>query len=90
MLDRVLKRPLVSAIAAVAVLVVLAIPVLHIHTADTGVDGLPRTIDVMKTYDRMQAAFPGEQFTADIVLQGDNLDERQIQARAAAAAPDRA
>ena len=37
-----LKRPLVSAIAAVAVLVVLAIPVLHIHTADSGVDGLPR------------------------------------------------
>ena len=34
-LDRVLKRPLVSAIAAVSVLVVLAIPVLHIHTADT-------------------------------------------------------
>jgi uncharacterized membrane protein YdfJ with MMPL/SSD domain len=81
-LDRVLKRPLVSAIAAAGVLVVLAIPVFHIHTADTGVDGLPRTIDVMKTYDRMQAAFPGEQFSADIVLQGDNLDRGQIQAAA--------
>jgi uncharacterized membrane protein YdfJ with MMPL/SSD domain len=81
-LDRVLKRPLVSAIAAAAVLVVLAIPVLHIHTADSGVDGLPRTIDVMKTYDRMQAAFPGEQFSADVVLQGDNLDKAQIQAYA--------
>ena len=89
-LDRVLKRPLVSAIAAVSVLVVLAIPVFHIHTADTGVDGLPRSIGIMKTYDRMQAAFPGEQFTADIVLQGDNLDKGQVQAAAAAAAPDRA
>src|SRR3954469_20852014 len=82
-LDRVLKRPLVSAIAAAAVLVVLAIPVLHIHTADSGVDGLPRTIAVMKTYDRMQAAFPGEQFSADVVLQGDNLDKAQIQGAAA-------
>jgi RND superfamily putative drug exporter len=81
-LDRVLKRPLVSAIAAAAVLVVLAIPVLHIHTADSGVDGLPRTIAVMKTYDRMQAAFPGEQFSADVVLQGDNLDKAQIHAYA--------
>jgi RND superfamily putative drug exporter len=81
-LDRVLKRPLISAIAAVSVLVVLAIPVLHIHTADSGVDGLPRTIDVMQTYDRMQAAFPGEQFSADVVLQGDNLDRGQIQAAA--------
>jgi uncharacterized membrane protein YdfJ with MMPL/SSD domain len=81
-LDRVLKRPLISAIAAVSVLVVLAIPVFHIHTADTGVDGLPRSIGIMKTYDRMQAAFPGEQFTADIVLQGDNLDKGQVQAAA--------
>jgi uncharacterized membrane protein YdfJ with MMPL/SSD domain len=81
-LDRVLKRPLISAIAAVSVLVVLAIPVFHIHTADTGVDGLPRSIGIMKTYDRMQAAFPGEQFTADIGLQGDNLDKGQVQAAA--------
>jgi RND superfamily putative drug exporter len=81
-LDRVLKRPLISAIAAVSVLVVLAIPVLHIHTADSGVDGLPRTIDVVQTYDRMQAAFPGEQFSADVVLQGENLDRGQIQAAA--------
>jgi uncharacterized membrane protein YdfJ with MMPL/SSD domain len=81
-LDRVLKRPLVSLVAAGAVLVVLAIPVLHIHTADTGVDGLPRSLEVMQTYDRMQAAFPGEQFTADIVVEGRNLDRAEIQAAA--------
>ena len=81
-LDRVLKRPLVSLVAAGAVLVVLAIPVFHIHTADTGVDGLPRSLEVMQTYDRMQAAFPGEQFTADIVVEGSNLDRSEIQAAA--------
>ena len=36
----------------------------------------------MQTYDRMQAAFPGEQFTADIVVEGGNLDQAQIQAAA--------
>jgi RND superfamily putative drug exporter len=82
-LDRVLKRPLVSILGAGSVLVVLAIPVFHIHTADSGVDGLPRSIAIMQTYDRMQAAFPGEQFTADIVVEGRNLDQSQIQAGAA-------
>jgi uncharacterized membrane protein YdfJ with MMPL/SSD domain len=81
-LDRVLKRPLVSMLAAGAVLVTLAIPVFHIHTADSGVDGLPRSLAVMQTYDRMQAAFPGEQFTADIVVEGKNLDKGQIQSAA--------
>jgi uncharacterized membrane protein YdfJ with MMPL/SSD domain len=81
-LDRVLKRPVVSLVAAGSVLVVLAIPVFHIHTADTGVDGLPRSLEVMQTYDRMQAAFPGEQFTADIVVEGRNLDRAEVQAAA--------
>ncbi|MGH2782130.1 MAG: MMPL family transporter, partial [Thermoleophilaceae bacterium] len=82
-LDRVLKRPLVALVAATAVLVVLAIPVLHIHTANSGVDGLPRSLEVMQTYDRMQAAFPGEQFTAEIVVEGQNLDRSEIQAAVA-------
>ena len=82
LLDRVLKRPLVSLVAAGSVLVVLAIPVFHIHTADTGVEGLPRSIEAVQTYDRMQAAFPGEQFTADIVVEGRNLDQSEIQAAA--------
>jgi len=77
-LDRVLRRPLVSMILAGAVLLALALPVLHIHTADSGVDGLPRSLAIMKTYDRMQTAFPGETFSADIVLEGRNLNEAQV------------
>jgi RND superfamily putative drug exporter len=73
LLDRVLKRPLLSALVAGGILVVLAIPTLHIHTADSGVDGLPRSLPIMQTYDRMQAAFPGEQFTGDIVVRGDDV-----------------
>src|SRR5215218_4134528 len=82
-LDRVLKRPVVSMLAAGAVLVTLAIPVFHIHTADSGVDGLPRSLSVMQTYDRMQAAFPGETFSADIVVQGKRLDRSELRAAAA-------
>ncbi len=82
LLDRVLRRPVVSMILAGGILVVLAIPVFHIHTANSGIDGLPRSLEVMQTYDRMQAAFPGEQFTADVVLEGRNLDRGEVQAAA--------
>ena len=79
-LDRVLRRPLVSVLVAGALLVTLAVPVLHIHTADSGVDGLPRSLEIMQTYDRMQAAFPGEQFTAGVVLEGERpLDRAAVQ-----------
>ena len=80
-LDRVLRRPLASMVLAGAVLVALAIPVLHINTADSGVDGLPRSLEIVQTYDRMQAAFPGEQFTAGVVLEGERpLDRAEVQA----------
>ena len=82
-LDRVLRRPLASIVAAGAVLVVLAIPVFHIHTADSGVEGLPRSLEIMQTYDRMQAAFPGETFSADIVVEGGRLDRAELRAAAA-------
>ena len=75
-LDRVLRRPVVALIVAGGVLVTLAVPVLHIHTADSGVDGLPRSLEIMQTYDRMQAAFPGEQFTAGVVLEGEQALDR--------------
>ncbi len=81
-LDRVLRRPAVSMAVAGAVLVALAIPALHIHTADSGVDGLPRSLPIMQTYDRMQAAFPGETFSADIVVQGRNLDVAEVRGAA--------
>jgi uncharacterized membrane protein YdfJ with MMPL/SSD domain len=79
-LDRVLKRPLASLLIAGAVLVTLAIPVLHIHTADSGIEGLPRSLEIVQTYDRMQAAFPGETFSADIVVEGRNLDAGEVRA----------
>jgi RND superfamily putative drug exporter len=79
-LDRVLRRPVASVLVAGAILVTLAVPVLHIHTADSGVDGLPRSLEIMQTYDRMQAAFPGEQFTAGVVLEGERpLDRAAVQ-----------
>jgi uncharacterized membrane protein YdfJ with MMPL/SSD domain len=79
-LDRVLRRPLVSALASGAVLVALAVPALGMHTANSGIDSLPRKLEVMKVYDRMQAAFPGNQIPATVVVHADDVRAPQIQA----------
>jgi uncharacterized membrane protein YdfJ with MMPL/SSD domain len=83
LLNRVLRRPVVSAVAATAVLAVMAIPAFGLHTADSGIDGLPHDLPVMKTYDRIQAAFPGGQLPAAVVVRGD--DVRSAQSRKAIA-----
>jgi len=77
-LNAVLKRPLVSAIGAAAVLVVIALPALHMHTATTGTESLPRKFEVMKVYDRMQAAFPGGNIPAVLVAKADDVTSPRI------------
>ncbi len=75
-----LRRPLVSAILAAGLLIVLAVPAFSMHTALTGTDDLPRDLAVMRTYDRMQAAFPGGQIPADVVVRADDVRSPQVTA----------
>ena len=58
-LDRVLRRPKIAVLAG-GVLVALTIPALGMHTASAGVDAIPKDTAVIKTFDRLTAAFPGE------------------------------
>jgi uncharacterized membrane protein YdfJ with MMPL/SSD domain len=67
-LGAVLRRPAVSAAAAAALLIALAIPAFSMHTANSGTKDLPRNLEVMHVYDRMQAAFPGGQIPAVVVV----------------------
>ena len=78
-LDRVLKRPLVSAIVAGGLLVALTIPAFSMHTVNPGVQGLPRSLDVMQTYDRMDAAFPGGGVPAEVVVKADDVTAPEVQ-----------
>jgi putative drug exporter of the RND superfamily len=79
-LGAVLRRPLLSAVASAGVLIVLAIPAFNMHTVLTGTDDLPRKLEVMKVYDRMQAAFPGGQIPAVVAIQGNDVTTPQIAA----------
>ncbi|HEY0344170.1 MAG TPA: MMPL family transporter, partial [Solirubrobacteraceae bacterium] len=80
MLDRVLARPLLSAGAATAVLVALAVPALGMHTLSPGIEGLPADQPVRQTYHRVQAAFPGTPEPAEVVVQAADVTSPQVTA----------
>ena len=80
-LDRVLKRPLVSAVLAGGLLVALPIPAFSMHTVNPGVTGLPRDLEVMQAYDRIDAAFPGGGVPAVTVVKADDVTDARGQGR---------
>jgi RND superfamily putative drug exporter len=80
-LDRVLKRPLVATIVAGGILVGLAIPALGMQFKDAGYDGYSReSLPVLKTYDRIQAAFPGGAVPAEVVVKAADVTAPEVQA----------
>jgi uncharacterized membrane protein YdfJ with MMPL/SSD domain len=79
-LDRVLRRPVVSLVVAGGILVALTIPALGMQTANPGTSALPRDLEVMKVYDRMQAAFPGGPIPALVAVQADDVTKSEVQA----------
>ena len=64
----VLRRPIVWGGVAAALLVALAIPAFRLHTVNSGVQGLPRDLPVMRVYSRTVKAFPGEPLPAIVVV----------------------
>jgi RND superfamily putative drug exporter len=77
-IDRVLRHPVVSVVAAGGVLVVLAIPAFSLHTVDTGINGLPPDLGVTKTLKRIQAAFPGGAAPAEVVVQARDVNAPKV------------
>ncbi len=69
LLRPVLTHPRLGALGAIAVLAALAFPALSLHTAVPGVRDVPASLPLMKTYARIQAAFPGSQAPAEVVVQ---------------------
>ncbi len=73
-LGRVLKRPAVSAVAAAVFLLVLATPVVGIHTEQLSIDKLlPRDASIMQSYNRIVRAFPGGPSPAQVVVSAPDI-----------------
>jgi len=82
-IDRVLRRPLLSAVLAGGFLLLLAIPAIQLKMAQGGPDTFPKSLAAVQAYDRMQEAFPGKAMAVNVVVQAPNV--KSPQARAAIA-----
>src|ERR671937_827153 len=72
-ITRSMRRPAVAVALSTALLVVLALPVLNIHTKLLSFTDLPKSLSIVKTYDTIQASFPGTQDPAHVVVKADNV-----------------
>jgi uncharacterized membrane protein YdfJ with MMPL/SSD domain len=67
--DRVLRRPVLSALVSGGLLLALALPALQLRIATPGPEAqFPKSLDIVKTYDRMQQEFPGSALPANVVI----------------------
>jgi uncharacterized membrane protein YdfJ with MMPL/SSD domain len=81
MVGAVLRRPLLSAVSAGLVLAVLAAPALNLQTKTLSVtEVLPKELPIIKTYDTIQAAFPGAQVPATVVVKAADVTSPPMQA----------
>ena len=73
----VMRHPLVSAIAAGGTLVVLAIPALQLHTANSGMDALPKSMPALQTFHALEKSFPGGASAASVAIRAADTPETQ-------------
>jgi RND superfamily putative drug exporter len=76
-LDRVLRRPAVSAALATGLLLALAAPTLGMHLAEQGLDSMPRDLAEAQAGKRMQERFDGGSMPAVAVVSGGDMRSGQ-------------
>jgi uncharacterized membrane protein YdfJ with MMPL/SSD domain len=79
-LDRVLRRPLVSALIAGGLLLALAAPALKMHTGQPGNDTLPQNLPAVQTLNKLDKAFPGDQIPAGVMVKTDDVGRPDVKA----------
>jgi uncharacterized membrane protein YdfJ with MMPL/SSD domain len=77
-LGPVLRRPLLSAVLAAAFLVALAIPALRLETTQNSTESYPRSLAVIRAYDKIQEAFPGDAVAAQVVVAAPDVRSAQV------------
>jgi RND superfamily putative drug exporter len=69
-----LRRPALAASLAAGVLLAMALPVLHLHTAQSGLDALPNSAPTVPTIKKIQSAFSnGTASLTEVAIAG-NID----------------
>ncbi len=78
-LDRVLARPVVSAVLSGGALLALALPTLTLHTQLPSFTDLPKSLPIVRTYESIQRAFPGAQTPAKVVVAANDVTAPRAQ-----------
>jgi uncharacterized membrane protein YdfJ with MMPL/SSD domain len=76
-LDRVLRRPVLSAVAAGAVLIALTVPAFSLNTTTTGLDDI--SIPEIEPMKRLDDAFPGGNDPAQVAIKADDVRTQPVQ-----------
>jgi uncharacterized membrane protein YdfJ with MMPL/SSD domain len=69
----VLRRPVTAVLVSAGALLVLALPAAGMHTKLPNLTDFPRDLKIVRTYDRIQQAFPGSQTPAVVVVKAPNV-----------------
>jgi putative drug exporter of the RND superfamily len=77
-ITRSMRRPAFAVAISIVVLVVLTLPVLNMHTKLLSFTDLPKSLSIVKTYDTIQASFPGSQDPAHVVVKADDVTTPQF------------
>src|SRR3954453_20801277 len=75
----VLRRPLLWASVSGGLLFVAALPALHMQTKLPNLTDLPHDLQIVRTYERIQQAFPGSQTPAVIVVKAPNVESKEME-----------
>jgi RND superfamily putative drug exporter len=78
LVDRVMRRPVLSLAVAGGALVVLALPAFALHTNNADETALPQGLEITKTYERLQHAFPGDPQPAYVVVKAADVRSREV------------
>ena len=70
----VLRRPAIAMLVSAGALLLLAMPALSMHTKLPNLTDLPHDLKIVRTYERIQHAFPGSQTPAVVVVKAPNVD----------------
>ncbi len=69
----VLRWPAAAATLSASLLLACALPVVGMHTKLPSFTDLPHSLAIVRTYDRVQHAFPGAETPVVVVVQGTNV-----------------
>jgi RND superfamily putative drug exporter len=73
-----LRYPKITVVGAVALLLAIAAPALHMHTRDDGVGEAPRNLPVVKAYNEVTRAFGTTSAPAVVVVHAPNIDSASV------------